>query len=142
MRLPRKQKIILVITFSFGFFVAVVDVIRIAYLQEATTSREIALRQIHLQNYGGGDFACTWPSLIEYTVLSANLFRVCVTFLHVVRCGGQCLCDVRLRSQSQTACRETGSQIDPRYRWEYSNQPDRSASTTATADAHRRRNSK
>jgi hypothetical protein len=62
MRLPRKQKIILVITFSFGFFVAVVDVIRIAYLQEATTSREIALRQIHLQNYGGGDFACTWPS--------------------------------------------------------------------------------
>ncbi|KEF56349.1 uncharacterized protein A1O9_07930 [Exophiala aquamarina CBS 119918] len=39
MRLPRKQKIILVVTFSFGAFVAVVDVIRIAYLQNATLSR-------------------------------------------------------------------------------------------------------
>jgi hypothetical protein len=35
MRLPRKQKIILVITFGFGIFVAVVDVIRIYYLQDA-----------------------------------------------------------------------------------------------------------
>ncbi|KAF1970536.1 MFS general substrate transporter [Bimuria novae-zelandiae CBS 107.79] len=35
MRLPRKQKIILVITFGFGVFVAVVDVIRIYYLQDA-----------------------------------------------------------------------------------------------------------
>ncbi|KKK24495.1 hypothetical protein AOCH_007582, partial [Aspergillus ochraceoroseus] len=48
MRLPRKQKIILVVTFSFGFFVAVVDVIRIAYLQDAATSREIALRYASL----------------------------------------------------------------------------------------------
>ena len=39
MRLPLKQKIILVITFSFGFFVAVVDVIRIAELQTAAVSR-------------------------------------------------------------------------------------------------------
>ncbi|KAF2437292.1 MFS general substrate transporter [Karstenula rhodostoma CBS 690.94] len=35
MRLPRKQKIILVITFGFGIFVAVVDVVRIYYLQDA-----------------------------------------------------------------------------------------------------------
>lgn len=35
MRLPKKQKIILVITFGFGIFVAVVDVVRIAYLQDA-----------------------------------------------------------------------------------------------------------
>ena len=39
MRLPRRQKIILVITFGFGFFVAIVDVIRIAYLQEASDNR-------------------------------------------------------------------------------------------------------
>lgn len=38
MRLPMKQKFILIITFGFGFFVAVVDVIRIAYLQEASTT--------------------------------------------------------------------------------------------------------
>lgn len=35
MRLPKKQKTILVITFGFGVFVAVVDVVRIAYLQQA-----------------------------------------------------------------------------------------------------------
>ena len=34
-RLPRKQKIILIITFSFGAFVTAVDVVRIAYLQSA-----------------------------------------------------------------------------------------------------------
>ncbi|KAI1616264.1 MFS transporter [Exophiala viscosa] len=39
MRLPRKQKIILVLTFSAGVFVAVVDVIRIAYLQDAALDR-------------------------------------------------------------------------------------------------------
>ena len=39
LRLPRKQKIILIITFSFGVFVAVVDVVRIAYLQSASLVR-------------------------------------------------------------------------------------------------------
>ncbi|EXJ85303.1 hypothetical protein A1O3_05978 [Capronia epimyces CBS 606.96] len=39
LRLPRKQKIILVITFSFGGFAAVVDVVRIAYLQNAALNR-------------------------------------------------------------------------------------------------------
>ena len=35
MRLPRKQKIILIVTFSFGAFVAAVDVVRISYLEQA-----------------------------------------------------------------------------------------------------------
>lgn len=39
MRLPRKQKIILIITFSFGAFVAAVDVVRIVYLQGAARTR-------------------------------------------------------------------------------------------------------
>ena len=39
MRLPKKQKIILVATFSFGAFVTIVDVIRIAYLQQAALNR-------------------------------------------------------------------------------------------------------
>lgn len=58
MRLPFKQKAILVITFSFGFFVAVVDVIRIAFLQRAATSRQLAVKSIHIQNAGGLDFSC------------------------------------------------------------------------------------
>lgn len=39
MRLPRKQKIILIVTFSFGAFVTAVDVVRIAYLQNASLNR-------------------------------------------------------------------------------------------------------
>lgn len=39
MRLPKKQKIILIVTFSFGVFVAAVDVVRIAYLQSAAETR-------------------------------------------------------------------------------------------------------
>ncbi|SLM35439.1 Major facilitator superfamily domain, general substrate transporter [Lasallia pustulata] len=39
LRLPRKQKIILIITFSFGAFVAVIDVVRIAYLESASLVR-------------------------------------------------------------------------------------------------------
>ncbi|KAJ9621837.1 hypothetical protein H2204_011753 [Knufia peltigerae] len=39
MRLPRKQKIILLLTFSAGAFVAAVDVVRIAYLQNAALNR-------------------------------------------------------------------------------------------------------
>lgn len=61
MRLPYKQKVILVITFSFGFFVAVVDVIRVAFLQQAAISRSLALKSIHLQNNTGADFSCMRP---------------------------------------------------------------------------------
>ncbi|KAK5171400.1 uncharacterized protein LTR77_004544 [Saxophila tyrrhenica] len=43
MRLPKKQKIILIITFSFGAFVAAVDVVRVVYLQGAARTR---IRQI------------------------------------------------------------------------------------------------
>ena len=39
MMLPRNQKMILIVTFSFGAFVAVVDVVRIAYLQSASLAR-------------------------------------------------------------------------------------------------------
>jgi len=39
MMLPRKQKWILYVTFGFGIFVAVVDVVRISYLQQAQKTR-------------------------------------------------------------------------------------------------------
>ncbi|KAF1810294.1 MFS general substrate transporter [Eremomyces bilateralis CBS 781.70] len=39
MRLPRKQKIILIITFGFGLFVTAIDVVRVAYLQQALETR-------------------------------------------------------------------------------------------------------
>ena len=39
LRLPKKQKIILVVTFGLGAFITAVDVIRIAYLQNASLNR-------------------------------------------------------------------------------------------------------
>lgn len=50
MRLPRKQKTILIITFGFGVFVAAVDVVRIAYLQSASMTR---LSEIQSQQSSG-----------------------------------------------------------------------------------------
>jgi len=49
MRLPRKQKIILVVTFSAGLFVAVVDVVRISYLQDAAEARLSAIQRLNGQ---------------------------------------------------------------------------------------------
>lgn len=50
MRLPKKQKIILVITFGFGIFVAIVDVVRIAYLQDAQRATLLAAQADHAES--------------------------------------------------------------------------------------------
>ncbi|KAA8649173.1 hypothetical protein EYZ11_009842 [Aspergillus tanneri] len=77
MRLPRRQKIILVVTFSGGFFVAVVDVIRIAYLQNASTERQVALKELHLQDASGDDF--NWYASLSFmwSVVEVNISIAC-----------------------------------------------------------------
>jgi fucose permease len=77
MRLPYKQKWILVITFSFGFFVAVVDVIRIAYLQQAAISRSLALKTIHIQNVGSADFSWYASLSFMWSVVEVNISIIC-----------------------------------------------------------------
>jgi len=67
MRLPQKQKIILVITFSFGFFVAAVDVVRIAYLQSAAMTR---LAEIQSQRHNGSTRHDEQTDLSWYASLS------------------------------------------------------------------------
>ena len=61
-KLPRNEKIILIVTFSFGAFVAVVDVIRIAYLQDAS----LAQLQKHTGSSVGqtGDFS--WIASLSF----------------------------------------------------------------------------
>lgn len=112
MRLPRKQKIILVITFSFGFFVAVVDVIRIAYIQDAATSRQIALKQVHLQDTPGDDLSCTSP-VLSFSLFPADRPRVRGVFIHVVRHRSQRFRHLCLCAQSQAARRATHPEADP-----------------------------
>ena len=51
MKLPRNEKLILIVTFSFGAFVAVIDVVRIAYLQDASLAQ--------LQKHTGSDVGST-----------------------------------------------------------------------------------
>ncbi|KAB2108645.1 hypothetical protein AG0111_0g3234 [Alternaria gaisen] len=81
MRLPKKQKIILVITFGFGIFVAVVDVIRIAYLQNAQRDTlEAAQRQSSEtgnEQRNTGDFA--WFSSLSFmwSTVEINLGIMC-----------------------------------------------------------------
>ncbi|CAI7629384.1 unnamed protein product [Penicillium pancosmium] len=77
MRLPFKQKAILVITFSFGFFVAVVDVIRIAFLQQAATSRQAALSSIHIQSSGGSDFSWYASLSFMWSAVEVNVSIMC-----------------------------------------------------------------
>lgn len=55
MRLPRKQKTILVVTFGFGVFAAAVDVVRIAYLQSAATNRLRDIQQ-HIESDDSRDY--------------------------------------------------------------------------------------
>lgn len=81
MRLPKKQKIILVITFGFGIFVAVVDVIRIAYLQDAQRNTLEAAQQQTSESgneqRNTGDFA--WFSSLSFmwSTVEINLGIMC-----------------------------------------------------------------
>jgi fucose permease len=81
MRLPKKQKIILVITFGFGIFVAVVDVIRIAYLQDAQRDTLQAAQQNSSESgneqRNTGDFA--WFSSLSFmwSTVEINLGIMC-----------------------------------------------------------------
>ncbi|KAI2785709.1 hypothetical protein POX_h09467 [Penicillium oxalicum] len=77
MRLPFKQKAILVVTFSFGFFVAVVDVIRVAFLQRAAISRSLALEAIHLQNNTAADFSYYASLSFMWSVVEVNISIIC-----------------------------------------------------------------
>ncbi|KAL1636441.1 hypothetical protein SLS58_009794 [Diplodia intermedia] len=68
MRLPKKQKTILVITFGFGVFVAVVDVVRIVYLQSAATTRlrdiQNHVKNDESRNYEQSDFS--WYASLSF----------------------------------------------------------------------------
>ncbi|RMZ69477.1 MFS transporter [Pyrenophora seminiperda CCB06] len=81
MRLPKKQKIILVITFGFGIFVAVVDVVRIAYLQAAQRNTLQAAQQ-QTQESGNdqrntGDFAWFSSFSFMWSTVEINLGIMC-----------------------------------------------------------------
>ena len=76
MRLPRKQKTILVLTFGLGIFVTIVDVVRIYYLQQGFDSQNIAGG-----NGGklgsGTDFAWTARTALMWSAVEVNVGIIC-----------------------------------------------------------------
>jgi fucose permease len=83
MRLPKKQKIILIITFSFGIFAAAVDVVRIAYLQSAATTRLDEVEHDRMSQHGSTRTAeqtdLSWYSSFSFmwSVVEVNIAIVC-----------------------------------------------------------------
>ncbi|KAL6714806.1 hypothetical protein ACLMJK_007066 [Lecanora helva] len=63
MRLPRNEKIILMITFSFGAFVAVVDVVRIAYLESAALAR---LQDTRGSSAASAEYDYSWIASLSF----------------------------------------------------------------------------
>ncbi|KAH7125680.1 MFS monosaccharide transporter-like protein [Dendryphion nanum] len=81
MRLPRKQKTILVITFGFGIFVTIVDVVRIAYLQNAARDNLRAV-QAHREDEGSdsrdtNDFSWYASLSFMWSAIEINVGIMC-----------------------------------------------------------------
>ncbi|MCJ1448879.1 MAG: hypothetical protein MMC23_009398 [Stictis urceolatum] len=80
MRLPKKQKIILIVTFSFGFFVAAVDIVRIAYLQQAFQVRlnEVGRANANISNISQGDDFSWYASLsFMWSAIEVHVGIIC-----------------------------------------------------------------
>ncbi|CCF35124.1 fucose permease [Colletotrichum higginsianum] len=78
MRLPPRQKIILVLTFTLGIFVTIVDVVRIYYLQQAVTSVPTGVSTDPGSHFGGTpDFA--WNSSLSFmwSAVEVNVGMAC-----------------------------------------------------------------
>ena len=78
-RLPRNEKMILLVTFSFGAFVAVVDVIRIAYLQSASVSRLQTTRDYEQQDIrqSRGDFSWIASLSFMWSAIEVHVGIIC-----------------------------------------------------------------
>ncbi|OAA37993.1 Major facilitator superfamily domain, general substrate transporter [Beauveria brongniartii RCEF 3172] len=78
MRLPPRQKTILILTFAVGIFVTIVDVIRIYYLQQAIGSRGNIGRSSNDSRFGAhADFAYNASLSLMWSVVEVNVGIAC-----------------------------------------------------------------
>ncbi|KAM3086943.1 hypothetical protein ACMFMG_001059 [Clarireedia jacksonii] len=76
MRLPQRQKVILVFTFAMGIFVTIVDVVRIYYLQQA--SRDFHSAALKNSKLGTGeDFAYYASLAFMWSAVEVNVGIIC-----------------------------------------------------------------
>lgn len=78
MRLPPRQKFILVFTFALGIFATVVDVIRIYYLQRAIIESPIAVSDSPAAIFGtGSEFAWNASLSFMWSAVEVNVGIIC-----------------------------------------------------------------
>jgi len=78
MRLPLRQKVILILTFALGVFVAIVDVVRIYYLQQAVTSVTPAVSSNPAATFGDQpEFAWNASLSFMWSAVEVNVGIIC-----------------------------------------------------------------
>ncbi|KAL7944690.1 major facilitator superfamily domain-containing protein [Trichoderma barbatum] len=78
MRLPSRQKTILVFTFTLGIFVAVVDVVRVYYLQQAIADVPTGITTDPTSRFGGqSDFAYNASLALMWSAVEVNVGTTC-----------------------------------------------------------------
>ncbi|OHE95344.1 fucose permease [Colletotrichum orchidophilum] len=79
MRLPPRQKIILVLTFTIGIFVTIVDVVRIYYLQQAVSSVPTGGISSDPSSHFGGTPDFAWNSSLSFmwSAVEVNVGMAC-----------------------------------------------------------------
>ena len=75
MRLPQRQKTILVLTFALGIFVTAVDVVRIYYLQQGFDTQNF--NESELGAAAGTDFPWTASSALMWSAVEVNVGIIC-----------------------------------------------------------------
>ncbi|TVY14212.1 L-fucose-proton symporter [Lachnellula arida] len=73
MRLPQRQKTILVLTFALGIFVSIVDVVRIYYLQQASSDQTAT----HEQLGTASDFPYNASTAFMWSAVEVNVGIIC-----------------------------------------------------------------
>ncbi|TQS38444.1 hypothetical protein Golomagni_01049 [Golovinomyces magnicellulatus] len=73
MRIPSRQKTILVATYSLGVFVTVVDLVRIYYLQEAVLTHDLRTNELGFK----ADFAWSSSTAFMWSTVEVNVGIIC-----------------------------------------------------------------
>lgn len=73
MRLPQRQKTVLVFTFALGIFVTIVDVVRIYYLQQAASDQAMTQERLGTEF----DFAWNASTALMWSAVEVNIGIIC-----------------------------------------------------------------
>lgn len=76
MRLPQRQKNILIFTFGLGIFATIVDIVRIYYLQQASAA-STSFRRSHVELENASDFYWNASLALMWSAVEVNVGMIC-----------------------------------------------------------------